>query len=146
MSVRDCRDAMKSAENRWVRSRDRVTPPALYARKEVQLGSGAIHEFREETRVRACSCTPVRALMRATVSRLCACTLHITVHKYPEFVRFPKKKGKKKRKVDTFLSAEFFGKLSSAYTVLHVNASKYRSESSFERNIRTRDTVGLLSV
>ena len=31
------------------------------------------------TRVRACSCTPVRALMRAIVSRLCACMLNITV-------------------------------------------------------------------
>lgn len=58
VSVRDCHDAMKSAENRWVRSRDRVTPPALCARKEVQLGSGAIHEFRGGLRVRVCAHVP----------------------------------------------------------------------------------------
>lgn len=33
---------MKSVENRWVRSRDSHSAPALCTRKEVQLGSGAL--------------------------------------------------------------------------------------------------------
>lgn len=51
--VRACvctRDVMKSVENGWVCSGQQSILPPLFTRKEVQLGSGAIHEPRERRR------------------------------------------------------------------------------------------------
>lgn len=51
--IRACvrtRDVMKSVENGWVCSGQQSVLPPLFTRKEVQLGSGAIHEPRERRR------------------------------------------------------------------------------------------------
>lgn len=117
-----------------MRSRDRMcahSAPALCARKEVQLGSGAIHEFRGGL---VCAyvpvLSPVQALMRATVARPCACGVCSTPSSIniPSSVRFPKKGKKNKKKEEkagTFLSlAGFFAKSPGAYTVLHASAAK----------------------
>lgn len=113
-----------------VRARATVASPALCARKEVQLGSGAIHEFRGVSQrggVPVCACclcfaslAPVCALlMRVTLSRLCVCAraaIYRCVHgahrtvcdKYPARSRFSEKSRTR------FSPSEFVAKLPRA--------------------------------